>query len=285
MKQSFYFYANPFQVCNLAAARRLADALQNRGADIYAEDYLAGHGIGRQAALSHLPEEIRAIVVLGGDGMLLRAAPEAARQQIPLLGVHTGTIGFLMPGDAENPEETANLLLADSYPLQSHPLLEILFEHQRYLALNDLSLNRGEHPGVVETILSADGERIFRAHGDGVVISTPLGSTGYSLSAGGPIVRPDTPCLIVTPLCARELLLRPVILPMESKITLQAHGRSRRRLQLAIDGQILLPITEEATVEISLAREKLLLISPGQHRFFSTLHQKQAIWNQQEEQE
>ena len=285
MKQSFYFYANPFQVCNFSAAKALADELQRRGADIYADEYLADQGIGKKAALSCLPEEIRAIIVFGGDGTLLRAAPEAARQNIPLLGVHTGTIGFLMPGDAQKPAETADLLLSDSYPLQQQPLLEILFENQRYLALNDLSLNRGEHPGVIETILSADGERIFRAHGDGVVISTPLGSTGYGLSAGGPIVRPDTRCLIVNPLCARELLLRPVILPMESKITLQAHGRSRRRLQLAIDGQILLPITEEATIEISLAREKLLLISPEPHHFFKTLHQKQAIWNQQEEQE
>ena len=285
MKQSFYFYANPFQVCNLAAARDLADELQRRGADIYAEDFLARQGIGHSADLSCLPEEIRAIVVFGGDGTLLRVAPEAARQHIPLLGIHTGTIGFLMPGDADQPKETADLLFSDHYPLQQHPLLEIHFENQRYLALNDLSLNRGEHPGVVETILSADGEMLFRAHGDGVVISTPLGSTGYALSAGGPIVRPDTRCLLVTPLCARELLLRPVILPMESKITLQAHGRSRRRLQLAIDGQILLPVTEEATVEISLAQEKLHLLTPGSHQFFTTLRKKQAIWNQQEEQE
>ena len=285
MKQSFYFYANPFQVCNLAAARNLADELQKRGADIYAEDFLSSQGVGKQAKFSCLPEGIRAIIVFGGDGTLLRVVPEAARQNIPIFGVHTGTIGFLMPGDAENPTETADLLLADAYPLQAHPLLEISFENQRYLALNDLSLNRGEHPGVVETILSADGEMLFRAHGDGVVISTPLGSTGYGLSAGGPIVRPDTRCLLVTPLCARELLLRPVILPLESKITLQAHGRSRRRLQLAIDGQILLPITQEATVEISLAREKLQLIAPDCHHFFATLRKKQAIWNQQEEQE
>lgn len=285
MKQSFYFYANPFQPYSQSAARALFDQLIPRGGKVYADEYLSRQGIGETASLSALPKDVRAIIAFGGDGTLLRVAPFAAQQDIPLLGVHTGTVGFLMPGDAEKPEETAALLLADDYPLQSHSLLEIRHENQRYLALNDLSLNRGEHPGVIETILSADDEIVFRAHGDGVVISTPLGSTGYSLSAGGPIVHPCTRCLIATPLCARELLLRPVILPLESKITLCAHGRDRRRLQLAVDGQTLIPITEEAQIEISLAREQLRLLSPGPFRFFHTLRTKQQIWNQQKEQE
>ncbi len=285
MKQSFYFYANPFQPYSQSAAKALLMQLQARGATVYADAYLSAQGIGESAPLSALPKDVRALIAFGGDGTLLRAAPYAAKKQIPLLGVHTGTVGFLMPGDAEKPEETARLLLSADYPLQRQPLLEICCQGQRYLALNDVSLTRGEHPGVIETIVSADGETVFCAHGDGVVISTPLGSTGYSLSAGGPIVHPHTRCLIISPLCARELLLRPVILPLESRITLRAHGRDRRRLQLAIDGQTLIPLTEETEAEIRLAKEEILLLSPARCRFFHTLRTKQQIWNQPEKQE
>lgn len=285
MKQTFYFYANPFQPRGEEAARALFSCLAARGAEIYAHDFLSQKGIGAPAEPASLPRGTRAVVAFGGDGTLLRLAADAARQGVPLLGVHTGTVGFLMPGNADQPEETAALLLRADYPLALCPLLEIRFGGKRYVALNDLCLHRGEHPGVIEVSVFADGELVFRSHGDGMVVSTPLGATAYALSAGGPLVRPDTPCLLVTPLCARELLQRPAVLPLGAEITLTAQGRDRRRLQLAVDGQTLLPITEEARVEIRLAREQARLIAPGGSRFFTTLRKKQALWNQQEEQE
>ena len=99
------------------------------------------------------------------------------------------------------------------------------------------------------------------------------------------MIRPDAACLLLVPLCARELLLRPVILPLTAHITLRAHGRDRRRLQLALDGQTLLPITREARIDISLAREQVSLIRPEQAACFHTLRKKLAVWNQQEKQE
>lgn len=285
MAHLFYFYANPYQPHSAEAARALAHQLESRGGVVYGDGYLASQGIGREAQLTDVPAGTRAIVAFGGDGTLLRAAPEGARQHVPLLGVHTGTVGFLMAGDAQRPRETADLLLAEEYPLTTYPLLAVRYQDKCCHALNDVSLTRGEHPGVIEVSVFADGERVFCCHGDGVVVSTPLGSTAYGLSAGGPIVRPDVPCVTVTPLAARELLLRPVILPAEAHLTVTAHGGARRRLQLAIDGQTLLPVTEEARVEIGPDRLRALLIHPAGRAFFSTLRKKQGIWNQQEEQE
>lgn len=285
MEQFFYFYANPYQPRSVEAARALAGQLAGRGARIFAESWLSAQGIGEAWDLSALPANTRAMVIFGGDGTLLRAAPEAVRQGVPLLGVHTGTVGFLMPGRAEAPAETAALLLREAYPLQHYPLLEATYEGKTYLFLNDVSLTRGEHPGVIETALFADGEEVFCAHGDGLVVSTPLGATAYGLSAGGPIVRPDARCLMAVPLCARELLLRPVILPLEADIILAAHGQERRRLQLAIDGQTLLPITREARVCIRMSGQSIALIQPKAHAFFDTLRRKQAIWNDYQLQE
>ena len=280
MKPSFFFYANPYQPKSVEAARSLCEELKKCGAAVYAEDWLAQRGIGREAELRALPQGIRAAVVFGGDGTMLRCASDAARQRIPLLGVHTGTVGFLMPGNADEPERIAQLLLRPAYPEKEYPMLQARCQGKTYLCVNDISMTRGEHPGVIEVTVQADGELLFCAHGDGAVVSTPLGCTAYGLAAGGPVVRPDAHCLMVTPLCARELLLRPVILPLDAKLSLSVHGRERRRLQLAIDGQTLIPITDDVQVEIDRAEERLRLIHPEPLCFFDTLRQKQAVWNQ-----
>ena len=285
MRSVFYFYANPYQPKSAEAACALAESLKKRGARVLTEEWLARQGVGEACALSDLPPDTRAIVAFGGDGTLLMAAPEAVRKSIPIVGVHTGTVGFLMQGDADKPEELAGELTRPDYQMTSHPLLSIQYDGKRYLAINDLALTRGEHPGVIEVTALVDGEEAFCAHGDGVVVSTPLGATAYGLSAGGPIVRHDTPCMLLTPLCARELLLRPVILPPYVHVTLLAHGRERRRLQLAIDGQTLLPVTHEAEVKISTASESIKMICLRPSRFFATLRRKQAIWNDYEIQE
>ena len=285
MKSIFYFYANPYQTQSAQTAARLAKEVEARGGEVFTEEWLACRGVGKACSLSEAPGDTRAIVALGGDGTLLMAAPEAVRKGIPILGVNTGTVGFLMQGDAGKTEEVADALLAPTYHLKQYPLLKVTYDGQDYLAVNDLALTRGEHPGVIEVIARADGEEVFRAHGDGVVVSTPVGATAYGLSAGGPIVRHDAPCMLLTPLCARELLLRPVILPLTAKVTLLAHGRDRRRLQLAIDGQTLLPVTHEASVEISSAPETIQMICLHPSRFFATLRRKQAVWNDYEIQE
>ena len=285
MKTTFYFYANPFQLRSAEAAQALGKVIQARGGRVLTENWLSAQGVGEACSLPDAPEDTRAIIAFGGDGTLLMAAPEAVKKRIPLVGVHTGTVGFLMQGDADNPEALADALFAPTYDLASYPLLNIRYDEKNYLAVNDLALTRGEHPGVIEVTAMVDGEEAFCAHGAGVIVSTPLGATAYGLSAGGPIVRHDALCLLLTPLCARELLLRPVILPLSAKITLLAHGRDRRRLQLAIDGQTLLPVTHEAQVEISAAKETLDMIRLRPSRFFATLRRKQAVWNDYEIQE
>ena len=279
MKKGFYFYANPFRPHSIDAARRMYEQLHNQNARVFSPKWLAEEGIGEKAELEDCREAISALIALGGDGTLLRIAPQAARLGIPLLGVHAGTVGFLMQGNIREAAELSALLMRDEYPLSTHGLLSIRVDGQEYLALNDVSLTRGEHPGIIEVAVFADGEWVFSPHGDGVVVSTPLGATAYALAAGGPIPRPDAECTLIVPLCARELLQRPVILPSHSAVTLRCQGTPRRRLQLSIDGQTLLPLTKETEILITPSREKALLIQPGPPRFFATLRQKQQQWN------
>ena len=243
MQPAFFFYANPYQPLGLEAARALQKSLTDRGCRIYGDAWLAARGVGEAA--EEIPRETHALVAFGGDGTLLRAAPRAHARGLPIFGVNTGSVGFLMDGNPQRPDETAELLLSRNYRMDDCPALEIRHGEKKYFALNDLSLTRGEHPGVIETTVLSDGERVLTAHGDGVVIATPLGSTAYALSSGGPVIRPDVQCLTVTAIAARELLLRPALLPLSAQITVLAHGSERRRLQLAVDGQTLVPVTEE----------------------------------------
>lgn len=279
MKKGFYFYANPFRPRSVAAARVLCDHFAARGEHIYTEKWLAGLGVGKSAELGEAVPVVRAVVAIGGDGTLLRIAPLAAKARLPLLGIHAGTVGFLMQGSAEDPESVYAALTAPEYTLAAHRLLKVSVMGQEYTVLNDVTVTRGEHPGVIEISAFADSEWLFTAHGDGAAVSTPLGATAYALAAGGPILRPDTPCTLVTPICARELLLRPVLLPREAHVLLRVQGSPRRRLQCSLDGQKLLPITEETAISVSPAEEEAQLIQLGKPHFFDTLRQKQMQWN------
>ena len=281
MSLTFFFYANPYQPRSLAAARALEEALRARGGRILADPWLSGQGVGEACALESLPTDTRAVVCFGGDGTLLRAAPSAAERGVPLAGVHTGRVGFLMPFSADDPAALAQKLADGAWVSRANPMLDVGVAGRRFLCLNDVSLTRGEHPGVVDTKVYAGEELVFSPWGDGVVIATPLGSTAYALAAGGPIVTPEVRCLVAVPLNPRELFLRPAVLPPDARITVQARGSERRRLQLALDGQTLIPIEKETTVHITLAKENVLLLYPEAPGFFRTLRQKQSAWREQ----
>ena len=285
MKPAFFFYASPYRPRGIEAAQKLLPLLQNAGCAVYSESWLAEQGIGQAADVRRMPDAVRALVAFGGDGTLLKGAMDAYMQGVPMLGVNSGSVGFLMDFSPDAPEKTASALLDSECVREECPVLQATCGDEVYLALNDVSVTRGEHPGVIETNVLCNGEKVMDPHGDGVVVATPLGSTAYALSAGGPILRPDVPCLTVTPIAARELLLRTVLLPLSAELTVLAHGRERRRLQLAIDGQTLVPITAETKILIRTADKPAVLIRPGDHQFFSTLRQKQRLWNQETEQE
>ena len=279
MKKGFYFYANPYRPRSVEVTRSLCAFFEARGEHIYTEDWLAEQGIGVRAELTEIAPDLRAVAAIGGDGTLLRVAPIAAKARLPLLGIHAGHVGFLMQGDAGDPESVYEALMQPAYTLDAHRLLQVTAGEQSFTVLNDVTVTRGEHPGVIEVQAFADEEWLFTAHGDGAAVSTPLGATAYALAAGGPILRPDTPCVLVTPICAKELLLRPVLLPRDTVVRLRVQGSPRRRLQLSLDGQALLPITTETEIRISPAEEETLLIQMGKPRFFDTLRKKQLLWN------
>ncbi len=223
-------------------------------------------------------------VVIGGDGTFLRASRYVLNHSIPLYGINLGHLGFLASGKPEEAESDLEQILRGDYALQEHRILEgVIWREERrkhtLYALNDLVLTKGAFARVI-TIEIRIGNRYFNTlPADGVIVSTPTGSTAYALSAGGPIVPPHVPCMVLAPICAHTLYARPVIGGERDIINLIPRG-SHRDLMLTQDGQLGYEILPGDRIELSLSHTKVVkVIVLPQRTYFDLLHEK-LKWGQ-----
>jgi len=222
------------------------------------------------------------LISLGGDGTLLRGARSMPRGT-PILGVNMGHLGFLTSLALDQLDEGLRLILSGGGLIDPRATLEARVvresdgEGPRLWALNDFVLHKGGVARVVRLNLSLrwneDPEEIGRFSGDGVIVSTPTGSTAYSLSAGGPILAPDMTSFVVTPISPHTLAMRPLVLPARGTFTIRAVERAEE-LVLTADGQEAVPLAPGDRVEITPGRARVALVRlPGQ-TFFDTLRHK-----------
>ncbi len=230
-----------------------------------------------------LDDGLDLLITLGGDGTLLWGARLVAERGVPVLGINMGHMGFLTSATLDGVEPALERLFRDDYVLDSRSTLEARVmgadgtEQERYLALNDFVIHKGGMARVTRLDLlvgeAPDREEIGRFSGDGVVISTPTGSTAYSLSAGGPIVAPTMDCIIVTPICPHTLAVRPLVIGNEETVTVRPLDRSVT-LVLTVDGQAGTEFCMGESVVVRRGPARVDLVRfPGQ-TFFSTLRQK-----------
>ncbi len=167
-------------------------------------------------------EDCHAGLVLGGDGTILRGLKYFRKAGTPVLGVNTGHLGFLASAEMSELPETLGLLVKGDYRIENYPLLRGELPSGKVLtAMNDFCINRSILGGILHLELFLDQERVAHVAGDGVVISTPLGSTAYGLSCGGPILDPALPAMLVIPICAHQLSLRPLVVPDSLTVTVE----------------------------------------------------------------
>jgi NAD+ kinase len=223
------------------------------------------------------------LITLGGDGTFLWGARLVAERGVPVLGVNLGHMGFLTSITLNGIEEAMEKLFRGEYVLDSRSTLDARvigedgLERERYLALNDFVIHKGGMARVTRLDLlvgqTGDLEEISRFTGDGLILSTPTGSTAYSLSAGGPIVAPDMGCIIVTPICPHTLAVRPLVISSRETVTVRPLDRGGT-LVLTVDGQTGTHFSMGESVVVRQARARVNLVRfPGQ-TFFSTLRQK-----------
>lgn len=262
----------------VACAAKAARFLQGAGIKVQAEEDAAACLVG-VTPFSQATEKPDAILSLGGDGTLLRGAQAAVKWNVPLLGVNLGRVGFLAEAEPENIEDVLRCLLAGEYTLEERGLLSVETQDDRWLALNDVVVSRGGYARLITLDALVDGERAGRYIADGLVVTTPTGSTGYSLSAGGPIVSPHVDCMVITPICAHSLQHRPCVVPGNAKIRLELETDTEQHASLQVDGQSYATLKAGDWVNICKGSEKIRLVRTRPTQFFQLVRDKLAEWS------
>jgi NAD+ kinase len=259
----------------LAELRRIVDA---HGIELCVEDLLAEHVPG---ASEFRPGEVDALITLGGDGTLLRGARMVAEYHTPVLGVNLGYLGFLTSVAPDEMGEAVVRLFTGDYWLDVRFTLEARVQHngerdgETYVALNDAVLHKGGFARVVRLAMFVGEEEleVARYSADGIVISTPTGSTAYSLSAAGPVVVPSVDCILATPICPHTLVLRPLVVPASTIITVEAVSATEN-LMLTVDGQDGEALRPGDRLVVRRGEPTVPLVRFADQNFFATLRRK-----------
>ena len=229
-----------------------------------------GEGIPRE----ELPGKVELIVVLGGDGTLLSIAHLTAQKDVPVLGVNMGSLGFL----TEVPLDEACLTLdafleGEEKVISPRRMLEVFTRGKVYYCLNDVVINKGALARMIECKMWIDEKEIANLRSDGLIISTPTGSTAYSLAAGGPIVQPYIPAIVISPICPHTLSFRPMIISSDSTIKVQLLTTGEE-VYLTLDGQRGDLMEKNDVVEVKRSKFELQLISSPKRNYFDLLQKK-----------
>jgi NAD+ kinase len=258
--------------------KQLVEKFKEKGIKVYAPQKDADAlNIGGPYLTPEEGHKVHCVLTLGGDGTILRAARYFASQNIPLLGINMGTLGFLTEVEVSEIDNALEKLRAGSYWIENRMMIQAEVKRQgetikQFSALNDFVINKGPLARLITLEIIVGEEYVTTYKADGVIISSPTGSTAYSLSAGGPIVYPELEVTILTPICPHTLGARPIVLP--SYKTVQVRIVNQAESMLTIDGQNGFPLEKEDEIIIAKAEHNVKMIRIKEKRFFSVLRQK-----------
>lgn len=246
--------------------------LDNKGIEVVRKVSSApGHHSAADSKIA-APPDLNCLFVLGGDGTFLSAARWIGDLNIPVLGVKFGQIGFLAETAAENLFTAAEKIISGDYTISRRMRLnvDVVREDEKIVSesvLNDIVINRGALARLADIEAHINDHYLTTFRSDGLILATPTGSTAYSLAAGGPVIHPDVPGIIITPICPFTLTNRPLIIPDSIRITLKL-ARGAADIMLTFDGQKGLDISDRHTIHVHKSPHPLNMITlPGQHYF------------------
>jgi NAD+ kinase len=258
----------------------LASAGERHGITFYAEENVIPVWPGsRPAPLSTAPQ-LDYLLTLGGDGTLLRAARILNGVDTPILGVNLGRVGFLTTISADMLEWALDALARKAHDTEPRLMLysSIVSKGGKArpepVALNDVVVHKGGVARVVRLKVSVDGDEVAQYSADGIIVSTPTGSTAYSMSAGGPIVVPGVDAIVVTAICPHTLAVRPLVLPANANVAIQPIPPWSDDVLVSYDGQVGTTIQQGERLEVRRAEKPALLVRLGPESYFKRLRKK-----------
>lgn len=261
----------------LETAVELAYWLRRRQLGVALEETILEANPEVQAEAFDRSEIYDLVVVLGGDGTLLSVARSLA-DSIPILGVNMGNLGFLTEVPRSELYPSVMKFLEGDYEVDERALLDVSLrratgEEVSYRVLNDAVINKSALARIIELVVTVDGHRVATYRSDGLIISTPTGSTAYNLAAGGPILNPQLPVVVVTPICPHTLTLRPIVVPDSASVELRLET-SHEEVYLTLDGQEGAQIEYGDTIRLRRSNDVVRLVKTSDRTFYDSLRDK-----------
>ena len=253
----------------------VVEYFEGRGIECALEDVAAGK-LGRPNGLprADVPAASDLVVVLGGDGTLLSVAHHAARAGIPIMGVNLGRLGFLTEIPVSEATLTLDRFLAgDANLISPRWLLEARTASAVSYCLNDVVVTKGALSRMIEFTILIDGKDVATLKADGIIVSTPTGSTAYSLSAGGPILHPRVPAIVLTPICPHTLAFRPLGVPATSTVGVRLMTGGEE-VYLTLDGQRGGVLVRDDLIDIRKSQAELLLVTSPRRSYYDLVKEK-----------
>lgn len=263
------------------STQRLIERLRELGASVQMHGRFRGDFSGGGVRFfDDFDEMIRScdlMVALGGDGTIIHSARHAAAFDKPILGVNVGRLGFLAELETDEFDELGKLT-AGNYRVERRMMLEVRYSENGAVktctALNDAVLSRGVLSPMPDFRVGFDGQTVCDYRGDGLIVSTPTGSTAYSLSAGGPIIDPQLSCILLSPVCSHSLLTRPVVFGPDARLSVQARFRGESEAYLTMDGEIFVRVDPSQTVEFCRSDRTVQIVRLKDHNFYDIVNEK-----------
>jgi NAD+ kinase len=265
-----------------ALVRSLAEALAARGVEVLLEKNTAALTGSPGVDDRQLASSCDLLLVLGGDGTILRALHRMQGAAPPIFGINVGSLGFLTGVSGEDWSLAVDSIAAGDFQLSSRTLLRVELERdgrvvETFTGLNDAVVSRGHHSQLIKVEVRIDGEELSVYHADGLIVATPTGSTAYSMSAGGPLLLPDSACLVITPICPHVLTNRSTVVADTAQLELRLVSPGPG-VTVNVDGQEIREFGPADLLRVSRAEEKLRLATlPG--RTFSGVLREKLKWS------
>ncbi len=254
--------------------------------------WLKGHGLNPlvEAGLAHdlgihgwiegalIPAKADMIVVLGGDGTLISVARRVGRKEVPIMGVNLGSLGFLTEITLDGLYPALESYLRGDYKLSDRMMLKVTLlrdgkEVCSHEALNDVVINKGAPAKIITLDASVNGSFLATFKADGLIMASPTGSTGYSLSATGPIIDPSIDCILITPICPHTLTNRPLVVAAERMISVTLDSMMEN-VMLTIDGQVVVGLNHRDVITVRRAEHRTRLVMSSDTDYFEVLRNK-----------
>lgn len=285
-KLRFAIFGNEYQRRKSASAQQLLECLSRRQAVVYIEEGFCRFLSESQhvkadiaGTFRELDFDIDYVISMGGDGTLLKAASKVGARSVPIIGINMGRLGYLADVPATDIEEAIERLYSGDYVTENHSVIEATAMRGSLSgcprALNDIAVLKQDNASMITIHARIDGKELITYQADGLIISTPTGSTAYSLSNGGPIIMPATDVLCLTPVAPHSLSVRPIVVPAKAEITLTVESRSHNYL-VAIDGRSE-KLPERTTLRIRRAPYEVKIVKRHGGGYITTLRGK-MMW-------